>query len=136
VIRRILSTIIKNFAVICLYYSVAVVVVFTWQDLACFFAFGCKADDTSQSVYLVTGQMLVFMHLWMMFLFINAGFLKKSEIDSSCLIVPLITSTVLAALTWLAAHLIVMLLVFYLLWIEELWSREFWQVDLWLRSIF
>lgn len=135
-IWRILTIIFNNFAVICLYYAVALIVVFNWQDLACAFSFGCKADDTIQSLYLVTGRTLAFMLLWAMFLFVNLGFLKNREIDNSRLAVPVISSTVLAALTYLAAQLILTLLIFMILWAGELWRRELWQVDLWLRAIF
>jgi hypothetical protein len=135
-ISRIISIFIHNIAVICLYYTIAVIIIFTWQDLGCVLALGCKADDTTGALYLTIGRILVFMHLWMMFLFVNAGFLKNREIDSSRLVVPVISSTALGVLTYLAAHVIVTLLIFFILWGRELWTRELWVVDLWLQAIF
>jgi len=109
----------KNLAVIFLYFAIALFVLFTWRDYVCAFAFGCNAEDTEGLVYMVTGQILVFLNLWLMFFFVNVDFFKNKDIDSSRLAVPVITSTLLGSIVFLAAKPVLMVTAFVILMIVE-----------------
>lgn len=102
----------NNLAVIVLYFTVALVIMFTWRDYACVFAFGCTAADTEELAYLATGRVLVFLNLLAMLFFVNAGFFRNRQLDSSRLAGPVVVSTVVASLVYFSAKYVLTALVF------------------------
>jgi len=92
-----------NLGISVLYVILTFVVAYTNVDFVCGFNLVCDAENSEQRAYLLTGQLIMFLNLWMLYFFVNVNFFRDGAFSGRQLVWPAITSTLLAAIVFVSA---------------------------------
>jgi hypothetical protein len=92
-----------NLGIAILYVILTFVLAYINVDFVCGFNLVCDADNSEQQAYLLTGQLIMFLNLWMLYFFVNVNFFRDGDISGRQLVWPAITSTLLAAILFVTA---------------------------------
>jgi len=92
-----------NLGITILYVILTFVLAYINVDFVCGFNLVCDADNSEQRAYLLTGQLIMFLNLWMLYFFVNVNFFKDGVVSSHQLVWPAITSMLLTVIVFVSA---------------------------------